>query len=153
MERDCLDPAIGTFVQRLKRAGYSTAVAGKWHLCPLEEIFNHPTRLGFDKWILSTQGPHWGVRTWVNGARAPGLETKNIYIADEHTKFAIEFIRGNAANPFFLYFPTKLVHTAWSKTPDNLQEKWPKGDPRYFPGMVPPIILARAGVNFGHPMS
>ena len=72
----------------------------------------------------------------MNGARARKLETKDIYIADAHTKFAIKFIRKNAAKPFFLYFPTTLAHKPWSKTPDNLNKKWPKGDPRYFPGMV-----------------
>ena len=136
LEGDCLNPNIGTFVQDLQNAGYSTAVAGKWHICPFEEIFDHPGQLGFDEWIISPNGRHWGANTWVNGAIAPELETEETYTADEHTNFAIEFIRRNVANPFFLYFPTKLPHRPWSKTPDNLQKKWPDDDPRYFPGMV-----------------
>ncbi|WP_372898599.1 sulfatase-like hydrolase/transferase, partial [Stieleria sp.] len=35
---------------RMKQAGYATAVAGKWQLCMMKNDLQHPRRVGFDSW-------------------------------------------------------------------------------------------------------
>ena len=133
-ETSCLDSTFGTFVQSLRDAGYATAVAGKWHLCPDADIFDHPNELGFDEWMLSPMSSYWGANVWINGVLE--VRKRSVYMPDEHADFAISFIRRKALRPFFLYFPTNLPHTPWAKTPDTAHRGWPHKDPRYFPGMV-----------------
>jgi arylsulfatase A len=59
-----------TFAHELKKAGYATAVAGKWQLCMMKNEPDHPHRLGFDEYCLL--GWHEGPRyhhplIWQNG--------------------------------------------------------------------------------------
>ena len=54
----CLDPAFGSFAQAVKSVGYTTAVSGKWHVCPPENV-NHPGIMGFDRWMIAGK-PYWG---------------------------------------------------------------------------------------------
>jgi arylsulfatase A-like enzyme len=46
--------------QVLKRAGYNTAVAGKWQLSLMKNDLKQPARMGFDTW--SVFGWHEGAR-------------------------------------------------------------------------------------------
>ena len=46
--------------QVLKRAGYATAVAGKWQLSLMKNDLQQPARVGFDEW--SVFGWHEGAR-------------------------------------------------------------------------------------------
>lgn len=54
-----------TFPWSLKRAGYTTAIAGKWQLTLLKDDPKHPHRLGFDEY--SVFGWHEGPRYWLVG--------------------------------------------------------------------------------------
>src|SRR5262249_37787705 len=51
-----------TFAQVLARAGYATAVSGKWQLAKLEQDPDHPARAGFQTSCL--WGWHEGARYW-----------------------------------------------------------------------------------------
>ena len=46
----------------MQRAGYATAVAGKWQLSLMKKDLDQPRRLGFDE---------WSVFGWHEGARVP----------------------------------------------------------------------------------
>ena len=41
-----------TLARLLQRAGYQTAISGKWQLCLLKDDPLHPRRMGFDHWDL-----------------------------------------------------------------------------------------------------
>jgi arylsulfatase A-like enzyme len=91
-----------TVAQALKKAGYATGMFGKWHLGQQGE--HHPSRRGFDEAIVS-MGKHFDFKTIPPVDYAEGM-----YLADFLTDKAIDFMRRNKANPFFLYLPHFGVH-------------------------------------------
>ena len=126
----------------LKKAGYSTAMIGKWgQILPSGDA----SQWGFDH-VLSfkASGIYWNKAAageWVKkyalagdkdgegGVRAnPGPyninEAKltmadNEYMPDLMHKNAIEFLRTNKDNPFFLYYSMSFVHAQILPTPDS----------------------------------
>jgi len=100
-----------TIAQALKKAGYATALFGKWHLGEDEE--HHPSRRGFDEAIVS-MGAHF------NFATSPRTEyAQGTYLADFLTDKAVDFIRRHKDGPFFLYLPHFGVHS-----PYQARENW-----------------------------
>ena len=97
--------------QVMKRAGYATAVAGKWQICMMKDDLDHAGRLGFDESCLF--GWHEGARyhspfIYQNGKQRPGLETS--YGPDIYVDFLIDFMRRNKERSFFAYYPMALCH-------------------------------------------
>ncbi len=91
-----------TIAQSMKKAGYMTAMFGKWHLGDDGE--HHPSRRGFDEAIVSA-GRHFDFQT------EPAVEyPKGTYLADFLTDKAEAFIRKHQERPFFLYLPHFGVH-------------------------------------------
>src|SRR5688572_9664560 len=91
-----------TIAQTLQKAGYATAMFGKWHLGNGAAF--HPHQRGFDEAIVSA-GKHFDFRT------DPAVEyAEDEYLADFLTDRAIDFIKRHQAKPFFLYLPHFGVH-------------------------------------------
>lgn len=111
---DYPDAAEGISIgDRLKQAGYATAVAGKWQLCMMKNDLTHPSRLGFDEWSLF--GWHEGGRyhdplIYQNGQLRD--DTAGKYGPDLYVKFLIDFMQHSvdADQPFFAYYPMALCH-------------------------------------------
>lgn len=100
-----------TFAQVMKRAGYATAIAGKWQLILLGKNPRHPRQLGFDE--SSLFGWHEGPRyyapyIWQNGKLREGLEDR--YGPDVYCEFLIDFITRNRDKPFMAYYSMALCH-------------------------------------------
>jgi arylsulfatase A-like enzyme len=91
-----------TIAQTLKKAGYATAMFGKWHLG--EDASHHPSQRGFDEAIVS-MGVHFDFVT-----HPPVEYPKGTYLADFLTDKAVDFIRRHKDGPFFLYLPHFAVH-------------------------------------------
>lgn len=94
------------FSEYLQRAGYQTAMIGKWHM---GGAVDDPQR-GFDHWIsFKGQGhylPHASGLN-INGERVP----QKGYITDELTDYAIEWLEETDRDqPFMLYLSHKGVH-------------------------------------------
>ena len=114
------NPAWGTFphelesqtvAQVIRRAGYATAVAGKWQLTLLARDPQHPHRLGFDEYCLF--GWHEGARyhdplIWQNGAQRH--DTTGQYGPDLYAEFLIDFMQRNRAQAFFAFYSMALCH-------------------------------------------
>jgi arylsulfatase A len=104
----------------LSEAGYDTASAGKWR-----QVGQTPSDWGFAEYITDNTagGWYWQKNYTKNGQLVETPE--EIYAPDVYHEFAIDFLRrhgpnGSAAGkPFFLYYPSHLVHEPILRTPDS----------------------------------
>ena len=108
----------------LKRAGYATAIAGKWQLTLLRDDLEHPHRLGFDEYSLF--GWHEGPRyyqplVWQNGRLREDVQ--DAYGPDVYTNFLIDFMSRHRERPFFAFYSMALCHDVT----DDLDEPVPFG--------------------------
>lgn len=119
-----------TIASLLRRAGYATAVAGKWQLTLLKEDPAHPKRMGFDRSCLFGwhEGPrYYAPLIWQDGAIRAGLEKR--FGPEVYTDFLIDFMRASGERPFFAYYSMALCHDVT----DDLKEPVPyrPGKDRY----------------------
>ncbi len=103
----------------LKAEGYTTAIYGKWHLGDAQKFL--PVHHGFDDYFgLPYSNDMWPHHPTA-GAHYPPLpliekDTVIDYLEDQtylttwYTDRAVNFIRENAARPFFLYVPHSMPH-------------------------------------------
>jgi arylsulfatase A-like enzyme len=106
---DTFDGAQVTFPKLLQRAGYETALVGKWHLR------SEPT--GFDYWnILPGQGQYYNPDFIEMGEK----EQYEGYCTTLTTDFALDWLenRQSAEKPFCLLLHHKAPHRTWQ--PDTL---------------------------------
>ncbi len=132
-----LPPEEVTIAEVLKERGYKTGIVGKWHLGHLPQFL--PTRQGFDSYygipysndMDHTQG--WNLENLLGEPditkwNVPLLENDTVIerpanqhtITKRYTEKAIEFIRENRDDPFFLYLPHTMVHTPLFASEDFL---------------------------------
>ncbi len=131
-----------TLAKAMKRAGYATFFAGKWHLGP-EGWW--PENQGFDINMggVDRGGPYGGKKyfsPYDNPRLSDGPEGEHLpdRLATETTKF----IEANKDKPFFAYFSFYSVHTPLMAREDllkkyqakrtqlGLKEKWGREEPR-----------------------
>jgi arylsulfatase A-like enzyme len=110
-----------TVAESLQKAGYATAMFGKWHLGKNDQ---HPSKRGFDVAIESA-GKHFGFETDPHVEHEPDQ-----YLSDFLAEQAVKFIKQShtARKPFFLYFPDFLVHGPFETKDeylDHFQRKQP----------------------------
>ena len=113
-----------TFAHLLKRAGYATAVCGKWQL---GHETDSPQHFGFEEsclWQHTRRSPRYA---------NPGLEyngQERDFSGGEYgpqlvNDFALDFIARHKNKPFFLYYPMILTHSPFQPAPDS-----PDWDPK-----------------------
>lgn len=111
---DYPDAAEGCSIgDRMRSAGYATAVAGKWQLCFMREDLHQPERTGFDEWLLF--GWHEGGRFHSPLLYETGTlrkDTSGQFGPDLYVDFLVDFMRRSheAGKPFFAYYPMALCH-------------------------------------------
>ncbi|MFC1565000.1 arylsulfatase [candidate division KSB1 bacterium] len=138
---------IGTLLQN---AGYKTGAIGKWGLGGPEDT-GHPNKQGFDHWYgyLCQRVAHnyYPTHLWRNGEKdilegndyfyphqkLPEDKDPNdrasyepyrgkVYSQDPMAEEALNFIRENKDNPFFLYLPFIVPHVSIQVPEDSLAE-------------------------------
>jgi arylsulfatase A-like enzyme len=105
-----------TIAERLKEAGYTTGAFGKWHLGYQPE--HNPLRHGFDEYfgVLLGHADYYrynyfdGTYCLRDGEKPVKAEG---YLTDLISQRAVEFVRKNARQPFFLYVPYLAVHSPY----------------------------------------
>jgi arylsulfatase A-like enzyme len=97
-----------TLADRLKGAGYKTALVGKWHLGSQPHF--HPQARGFEEFFGFLGGAH---DYFADPGILRGTEQikEDEYLTDAFAREAETFIDKNKANPFFLYLAFNAVHT------------------------------------------
>ena len=113
-----------TIAHALKKAGYATAVAGKWQLALLKNDPEHPRRMGFDDSCLF--GWHEGPRyyqplIWQNGEIRADVTDR--YGPEVYCDFLIDFMKRNRERPFFAFYSMALCHDVT----DDIEEPVPFG--------------------------
>ena len=117
-----LDKDEITFGNIMKKAGYATAIAGKWQLHNGDRGTLAPAS-GFDTYCLWNYPGTGSSRYWNPSIMQDGqlLETTSKdYGPDIFSDFIVEFIKKNKEKPFFAYYPMALVHSPFPKTPGTL---------------------------------
>jgi len=115
-----LNPKIVTIAETLKKAGYTTAMMGKWHLGG--EAENCPEAQGFDLNIGGTEAGN--PRSYFSPYHNPKIPDgpAGEYLTDRLTDEALKYLDAQAAGgaaagggtgktPFFLYLPHYAVHS------------------------------------------
>jgi len=145
-----IPPNTNTIGKKKKKAGYTTAVIGKWGLGGPGST-GEPNMQGFDHWYgyLCQRVAHnyYPTHLWRNGEKdmLEGNEyfyphqrlpedkdpydkasydsySGKQYAPDLMAEEALEFIRKNKDNPFFLYFATPVPHVSIQVPEDSLSE-------------------------------
>lgn len=115
-----------TIPEQLKKANYTTACVGKWHLGHLEKYL--PTNNGFDSYFgipysndmdrekgfiremfFSPQIKDYNVPLMRNKAIIQRPADQNT-ITKRYTEESLKFIKANKSNPFFLYLAHSMPH-------------------------------------------
>lgn len=106
------DGSQQTFPKLLQKAGYETALFGKWHLKSI------PT--GFDDWeVLPGQGRYYNPDFRV----APDItHNRQGYVTDIITDLALDWLKDDrdASKPFMLMLQHKAAHRPWDPSPEHL---------------------------------
>ena len=106
------DGSRQTFPKHLQKAGYQTAMIGKWHLG------SNPT--GFDHWdILPGQGNYYNP-DFIN---SEGTYREQGYVSDIITDKSLEWLKEaqGKQKPFLLMLHHKAPHRAWEPGPKYLR--------------------------------
>lgn len=110
-----LNPNTVTWMELLQKAGYRTALSGKWHLGTADRY--HPTLQGYDEFM--------GIRDGGCPPKDPVLEIEGHQVktsgftVDLVTEHALEFIRKNKEGPFLSSIHYREPHSAWLPTRDE----------------------------------
>jgi len=141
-----LDLEETTLADRLRAAGYTTGLVGKWHLG--EDPKFHPMQRGFDEFFGFLRGGHnffpdvpiiiFPDRNGIGEdlgqtpegratldhqiLRGKELVPEETYLTDAFAREAVSFIRRHEAKPFFLYLSFNAVHTPMQATDDRLKK-------------------------------
>ncbi len=129
----------------MKQAGYATAVAGKWRQLSYFTTKADGAKWGFDEFLIwgagtpdedeaktsgkkkkATDGTktnpdrYWNPDYNLNGGVLK--DAAGQYGPDVLNDFVIDFVRRHKDGPFFVYYPTPLIHGPILKTPDSKGE-------------------------------
>ncbi|MGH9902096.1 MAG: sulfatase-like hydrolase/transferase, partial [Pyrinomonadaceae bacterium] len=138
-DRNYLKPEYATINELLGRAGYRTALIGKWHLTgdyeagPDKKGLGRPQLHGWDE-VIASETVYIGPGDYFHPyffmpelpQRAPEFTGRKPdepeYLTDRLNAEAVEFIRRNRERPFFLYLSHYSVHTQLAGKPELLRK-------------------------------
>jgi arylsulfatase A len=116
-------PGQFTFAELFRKAGYATAIAGKWQLQGTPNAKGvAPADAGFDTYCLwntarTSRDRYWKPSIERDGSLITGPEDQ--YGPDLFAKHLLDFIETNRRRPFFAYYAMALTHSPFLPTPDS----------------------------------
>lgn len=131
-------PTLGVW---MRKAGYATAIVGKWQINDLRTAPDLMQRHGFDEHALWTgveagnpasARRYWEAYLQIDGQRRTHEGEFGPAVLQ---RFAFDFIARHRERPFFLYYPLINVHAPNEPTPLN-RETAPSGEDALYAGMV-----------------
>jgi arylsulfatase len=141
-----MEPGSATVAQLLKKAGYSTAIVGKWGL-GMPEDHSSPLDFGFDhhygylcQGMAHTFYPPYlwrddrkemlaGNPPYFYGQQEVIEPSGKLYSHDLMAGDALDWVRRHKEGPFFLYLAFTIPHVSLQVPEDSLAEylgKWPE---------------------------
>jgi arylsulfatase A len=141
-----MEPRTVTVAQLLKRAGYATAIIGKWGL-GMPEDHSSPLDFGFDHhfgylcqgmahtyyppylWRDNTPEPLAGNPSYSYGKPGVIPPRGKIYSHDLIAEDALRWVRAHKDGPFFLYLAFTIPHLSLQVPDDSLaayRGRWPE---------------------------
>ena len=121
---------IVTIPRLLKKAGYKTGAFGKWGLgapaSPSDPAEHFDLFFGYN--CQREAHTYYPDHLWRNNQRVPldGETYSATLIMDE----ALQFVRDNRSDPFFLFLPVTIPHAAMH-APEEYVEPWRKKFPQF----------------------
>jgi arylsulfatase A-like enzyme len=97
-----------TLADRLKAAGYTTGIVGKWHLGSQDAM--HPQKRGFDEFFGFLGGSHDYFKSQGILRGSEPVQEKE-YLTDTFAREAESFIQRHKSRPWCLYLAFNAVHT------------------------------------------
>lgn len=148
LNRNCV-----TIAEALKPAGYSTYMAGKWHVTPHVDpdgpIDNWPRQRGFDRFYGTIHGagsffdPNSLTRDnkQISPSADPEYQPETYYYTDAISDHAVRFIEdhyqtkvdGTTDKPFFMYVAYTAAHWPMHALPDDIAKYEGEYDAGYRP--------------------
>jgi len=114
-----------TLPEVLKQAGYKTGMVGKWHLGLKDEF--HPMRRGFDEFFGFLHGSHSYMDPKADKLNPILRGTEPVedeeYLTDSFSREAVDFIKRQKDDPFFLYLSYNAVHSPM-QAPEKYLERF-----------------------------
>ncbi len=114
----------------LKKAGYETGIIGKWHQGNADRY--HPTKRGFDHFFgfrggarsyFEHEESHFKARPEDRLERGfQHFEKPKKYLTDQFADEAINFIKKDREQPFFLFLSFTAVHSPMEATQEDLDQ-------------------------------
>ena len=106
-----LNPDEETIAELLKQKGYTTAMAGKWHLGHKQKFL--PLQHGFDSYlgVPYSNDMSKGELPLVKDNKVVEVDIDQSLLTQRYTEFGIDFIKSQAGKaPFFLYLAHTMPH-------------------------------------------
>jgi len=119
---EVLRPRELTVAEVLKKAGYSTALVGKWHLGRYQKY--GPLAQGFDDFFGFRDGMLANYRDAILEYNGTPVRS-NGFITDVFTDEAIRFVETKRNNPFFLYLAYNAPHIPL-QVPQHFEDEYLK---------------------------
>lgn len=122
-----LHPQETTLPEVLKSAGYATAMVGKWHLGHFPETM--PQKHGFDQFFglpySNDMLPHkgYGNLSLMRNTDTLEINPDQTQLVQRYTDEALDFIRQERSNPFFLYLAHSMPHVPIFASDDFLDKR------------------------------
>lgn len=125
-----MKPEKYTLAEMFKRAGYTTAIFGKWHL-GYEPKFG-PIVQGFDVFNGFVSGnvdyqSHIDQEGYADWWKQKGLNPEDGYLTNLITDHGLQFMEQEKDQPFFLYLPHGAPHSPY-QGPDDPADRTVGGD-------------------------
>lgn len=123
-----LEMSETTLAEALKAGGYKTGCVGKWHCAISHPAFPRPEDQGFGYSRMNvgtTRRMENRLKGFATDAKDdPYRLDEDGFPFDENTEDALNFLRENQGDPFFLYYATWLVHTPIHSRSEALLRKY-----------------------------